>query len=299
VNRYRGLIFPILLIGLGLIALLVNLGALSWSQVVRVFDLWPLLLIVIGIELILRRAAAPPVANGLGAAVAVVAVVAAVAYAAAGPVVEAGEHSGTASAPLAGAGCGQLAVTGGGVRFSAHLGDTGGDLYRASFRNPNGDDPAFAGSSGSVTIRYGRGRGLFGSLGQRSLDLTLNSGLGWTLNLEGGGFAADIDLHQGGLNGLSLSGGGINLDAHLPAPQGTVRIAISGGGVNAGLHRPPGVAARVTVTGGGSAIDADGSHQSALAGTAVWTSSDFAGAGDRYDVTVSGGGTHVSIDSSG
>ncbi len=295
-NRYRGLTIPVLLVGL---ALLVNLGALSWGQVARVVDLWPLLLIVIGVELILRRAAAPPVAAGLGAAVAIVAVVAAVAYAAAGPALPGGEHSGTASAPLAGAESGHIAVTGGAVRFSAHLAGTGGDLYQASFRNHNGDDPAFAGSPGNARISYSGGRGLFGPLGQRSLDLTLNSEVPWTLSLDGGGFAADIDLHQGRLQGLSLAGGGINVNAHLPAPQGTVRITISGGGVNANLHRPPGVAARVTVSGGGSAIDADGSHRTALAGDEVWISPDFAGAGDRYDVTVSGGGTHVSIDSSG
>jgi hypothetical protein len=298
-NRYRFLTLPILLIGLGLIALLVNLGALNWGQVVRVFDLWPLLLILIGVELILRRAAAPAVATGLGAAVAILAVVAAIAYVSAGPVLPSGEHSGSVSALLAGAESGQIALAGGGVRFSAHLADTGGDLYQASFRNPNGDDPAFTRSGGNVTIRYGDGRGLFGSLGQRSLDLTLNSGLAWTLKLDGGGYTADIDLHQGRVQGLSLNGGGISLNAHLPPPQGTVRIAISGGGINADLHRPPGVAARVTASGGGSAIDADGDHQSALAGVTTWTSSDFAGAGDRYDVTVSGGGTHVSIDSSG
>ena len=298
-NRYRFLTFPILLIGLGLVALLVNLGALSWGQVARVFDLWPLLLIVIGVELILRRAAAPGVATGLGAAVASLAVVAAIAYVSAGPAVPSGEHSGSAAAPLAGAESGQVALDGGGVRFSAHLADTGGDLYRAGFRNPNGDDPAFAGGSGNVTIRYGSGRGLFGSLGQRSLDLTLNSALPWTLKLDGGGYAADIDFRQGRLQGLSLSGGGISLNAHLPPPQGTVRIAISGGGVNADLHRPAGVAARVTASGGGSAIDGDGNHQSALAGATVWTSPEFAAASDRYDVTVSGGGNHVSVDSSG
>ena len=107
------------------------------------------------------------------------------------------------------------------------------------------------------------------------------------------------DYETASLWGYSVLGLMDWLNAHLPPPQGTVRIAISGGGVNADLHRPAGVATRVTASGGGSAIDGDGNHQSALAGATVWTSPEFAAASDRYDVTVSGGGNHVSIDSSG
>ncbi|HEX6348512.1 MAG TPA: DUF5668 domain-containing protein [Candidatus Dormibacteraeota bacterium] len=298
-NRYPGVAFPVLLIGAGLLALLANLGVVHWSQLARLLDLWPLLLIVIGVELMLRRTFAAPVATGVVAAVAIGAVLAGVAYVAAGPGIQVGEHAGSASAPLAGAEGGRLTLTGGGVRFTAQLGDIEDDLFRATYTNAQGEDPAFGTAAGDVSIRYGGGHRLFGSAGPRSLDMTLNRGLPWTLELNGGGFSADLDLHDGSLKGISISGGGIDLKARLPAPHGTVPITISGGGVSVDLHRPAGAEARVRVNGGGSDIDADGSHRSALAGESEWSSPGYAGAADRYDVTVTGGGTHVSIDSSG
>jgi len=297
VNRYRGIAFPILLIGLGLVALLVNVGALSWDQIGRLFDLWPLLLIVIGIELILRRAAAPPVATGVGALVAIVAVVAALAYVTAGPGFQVGSQAGSASAPLGSAEQGGLTVTGGGLRFSARTGDTGGDLYRATYEYPPGAQPSFQNQDGRVAIDFSGGnRHLFGSVGRRTLDVTLNAQVAWTLDLSGGGFSADADLRSGHLKGLSVSGGGISLTARLPAPQGTVPISVSGGGISAELHRPAGVEARVTVSGGGSEIDADGSHRNALAGSTEWMSAGYGSASDRYDVSAEGGGCHVTID---
>lgn len=55
-RRYRGsLVFPIILIGLGIVFLLSNVGALSgdiWSTII---NLWPILLIAIGLDGIWRR----------------------------------------------------------------------------------------------------------------------------------------------------------------------------------------------------------------------------------------------------
>jgi hypothetical protein len=300
VNRYRGIALPVVLIGLGLLALLANVGAITWGQIGRLVDLWPLLLIVIGIELILRRAAGPPVATGVGAAVALVAVVAAVAYVAAGPGFQVGSQTGSASAPLGSAESGRLAVSGGGISITARTADIGSDLYRATFEYPQGEQPTVKNQDGAVTIDFsGNRRHLFGSIGRRTLDISLSTQVAWTLNLSGGGINADANLSSGHLKGLSVSGGGVDLTVRLPAPQGTVPISVSGGGINAELHRPAGVAARVTVSGGGSEIDADGSHRSALAGSSVWSSPDYGGATDRYDISAAGGGCHVSIDTAG
>lgn len=291
-----GFWFPVALIAAGLVALLANLGLITYDQLARVFDLWPLLLIVFGVWLIVRRSLPAPVATSVGAAIAIIAVVAAIAYAAAGAPSLAG-HSGSASAPLSSAETGHLIVSGGGITFTARVGDVGDNLYDASYRNPSGQDPSFENHPGSVTVRYESGRQLFGSFGPRSLDMKLNGSVAWTITLDGGGYSADVDLRGGDLKALSLEGGGISLGAHLPQPHGTVPISVSGGGINAVLHRPAGVEARVTVTGGGSSIEADGTEHSALAGEVTWTSSGYREAGDRYDVMVAGGGTHVSIDS--
>ena len=53
--RGRGLLFPLLLIGIGVIVLLVNTGVLSQDALQRLGALWPLLLVILGLQLILNH----------------------------------------------------------------------------------------------------------------------------------------------------------------------------------------------------------------------------------------------------
>jgi hypothetical protein len=56
---YRpGLVGPVLLIGLGILFLLENLGLLAWNIWEVAFRLWPLLFIAWGLELMLGRRSA-------------------------------------------------------------------------------------------------------------------------------------------------------------------------------------------------------------------------------------------------
>src|SRR5258708_15604901 len=56
VMRYRSFFWPAILIVFGVIALGVNLGAISSGRLYRLADLWPLILVVIGLVSISRRA---------------------------------------------------------------------------------------------------------------------------------------------------------------------------------------------------------------------------------------------------
>src|SRR5207247_1651916 len=53
--RYRSFFWPALLILAGVVALLVNTGQIPVERLARIIDLWPLILVVIGLELIVRR----------------------------------------------------------------------------------------------------------------------------------------------------------------------------------------------------------------------------------------------------
>jgi hypothetical protein len=297
-NRYRGALFPLILIGLGLVALLANLGAISWDQVVRVLDLWPLLLIMIGIELIVRRLAAPPVATALGAAVAILALVAAVAHVAAGPGFEAAGDRGSAHAPLNSAEAGSLVFNGGAARITGHVADTGGDLYQATFTYPKGARPTFTDRPGEVVIDFGGGSHLFGRSGPRMLDIALSNRVPWSVDLRGGAFSIDLNLAEGHLRQFMVEGGASNITARLPAPSGTVPIMLQGGAISATLHRPAGVELRVRISGGASAIDADGNHVTALGGDSSWSTPGYSQAADRYEISAEGGANHVTVDSS-
>jgi len=56
--RRGGLVGPVILIGLGVVFLLNNLGILSWSLWDVIFRLWPVLLIAAGLDILLGRRSA-------------------------------------------------------------------------------------------------------------------------------------------------------------------------------------------------------------------------------------------------
>src|SRR5438132_3830829 len=83
--RNRGLLLPLILIAIGIIVLLANTGVLSAQALERLGDLWPLLLVILGLQLILNHTLPRQQATLIGIGAAAVIVVAAVAYAALGP----------------------------------------------------------------------------------------------------------------------------------------------------------------------------------------------------------------------
>ena len=57
-RRRVSLVGPVILIGLGVVFLLNNMGLLAWSAWEVIFRLWPILLIALGLEIILSRLSA-------------------------------------------------------------------------------------------------------------------------------------------------------------------------------------------------------------------------------------------------
>src|SRR5260370_32163531 len=87
VMRYRSFFWPAILIVFGVIAMGVNLGAISSGRLYRVADLWPLILVVIGLVSISRRAWQGATRDLAAALIVLLAVGGAAAYVAArGPV---------------------------------------------------------------------------------------------------------------------------------------------------------------------------------------------------------------------
>src|SRR5205823_1239736 len=100
--RNRGLILPLILIGIGVVVLLANTGVLSQQAVGRLGDLWPLLLVILGLQLILNHTLPRRQATLIGLAVMAVVVIAAVAYATLAPATSVGAQKVDASAQSGG-----------------------------------------------------------------------------------------------------------------------------------------------------------------------------------------------------
>src|SRR2546421_550613 len=106
--RSRGLLFPLVLIAIGVLVLLANVGVLSSQALQRLADLWPLLLVIIGLQLILNHTLPRQQASVIGLAVTALIVVAAVLYAALAPSTAFGTQHASSSERIGGLGAGVL-----------------------------------------------------------------------------------------------------------------------------------------------------------------------------------------------
>src|SRR5258707_13506685 len=101
--RYRSYFWPAVLILVGVFALLVNSGLVAPQRLDRLADLWPLILVVIGLELLVRRSLQGANAEQAAVLIVVLAIVGATAYVALGPAIPAGTQilqvSGAVGAP--------------------------------------------------------------------------------------------------------------------------------------------------------------------------------------------------------
>src|SRR5260370_29230189 len=85
VRRYRSYFWAAVLILIGIIALLVNSGVISTDHLNLLFDLWPVILIVIGLELLARRTIPGQNGDVAGVLIALLAAGGAIAYIALAP----------------------------------------------------------------------------------------------------------------------------------------------------------------------------------------------------------------------
>src|SRR5690349_22374980 len=78
--RYRSFFWPGVLILAGVIALLVNTGVLPVDRLIELVGLWPLILIVLGLELIVRRTLRGTTGDVAAALIVLIAIAGAAAY---------------------------------------------------------------------------------------------------------------------------------------------------------------------------------------------------------------------------
>jgi hypothetical protein len=98
------------------------------------------------------------------------------------------------------------------------------------------------------------------------------------------------------LTELSINGGAQQITVILPPASGAVPIELNGGAANLTIHRPAGTEASLSMSGGVNNFTADGQQRSSLAGDLKWQSSGYTGSSNQYNIRVSGGANHVTID---
>ena len=296
-SRYRGLVAPGLLILVGAIALAANLNVVQWDALYRLFDLWPVLLILVGAELVLRGGVPRRTAAAIGTLLVILAAVGAVAYVAAAPRIPIGVYPLDSTEPVGELTTASLDLGFGAADVNIHGAPLEGALFKSHIQySGQKPDVSLDRSTGTLTVQDNqRGFGfLFGPHGKRTIDLALSDGLPWAISLSGGASHATLALGTVKVSSLDVSGGANSIGITLGQPSGKVPVDISGGASSVTIHRPAGVAASITASGGANSVRLDDKHLAGFGDSSAQTS-DFDAATNRYEISVSGGASNVSV----
>jgi DUF4097 and DUF4098 domain-containing protein YvlB len=285
-----GLILPLILIGLGVAFLLANLGYLPPISIRALADMWPIVLILIGIEILLGRR--QPV---LGLALQLVALALAVAIVAsqsAGLLTSAAAT--TSSDTVARDGATALALD-----LDGHAGDisvTGGASGLVETRSTGGAVKITTdreGGTAEVGIEPEHELVLpFQGL-RTDLDVVLASDVPASIKLDIGAGDVRLDLRDLRITSVNVDAGAGDISVTLPVPEGVVAIEIDAGAADVTIEVPSGVEARVTVAGGVVSLESSNSRLVASGGAAE--TAGYATASSRVTVTIEGGAASVHI----
>ena len=152
-GRYRGLVLPGLLILVGAVALAANLNLIQWDALYRLLDLWPLVLVLVGVELVLRGLTSRRAAAAIGLVLVLLTAVGAIAYVSLAPPIPAGGQTLDSSEPVSELTAAALDLSFGAADVNMH-GESLGDTLFKSHIEYAGQKPdvSFDRSTGTLTI---------------------------------------------------------------------------------------------------------------------------------------------------
>jgi hypothetical protein len=298
-SRYRSVFWPAILILVGVFALLINSGLVRAERLDRLADLWPLILIVIGLELVVRRAIKGPTAEIAAVLVVLVAIVGAAAYVALGPAIPTGTQTLDTAAKVGSIEHASVRVDVGAASITMQgSASLGGDLFRAhieySGRQP---EVGLDGATGEVHISQSNTSGFFFQNRRFVLSLQLNASVPWKITVNSGASSDTFNLSSLHVTSIEVNTGASHETINVGTPSGTVPVTINGGALTVNAHRAHGVAASVAVSGGAVNLSFDG-RQSHAVGTLNAQTSDYDSAADRYQFQINGGACNVTVDQS-
>lgn len=256
----RGLTGAILLIEIGVVFLLNNMGVISvnWWQIAQ---FWPVILILIGLDVILGRRSfigSMGVAALTLLAVVVITIIAATSAAIRPFTAEAITRDVAVALEDASALEIRLEMGAGDVRLDALEGADYAvqGTYTTNSQLELVTDYRVAGDTGQLTIRQ---TGEDNRIGPTSyvggLELGLNDSVPIDLVVEAGVGGLTLDLSGVQLRSLTVNMGVGGTEVILPTPQGNLEVNIDGGVGGIEITLPAGVEARINYDGGLSDLD--------------------------------------------
>jgi hypothetical protein len=298
-KRRGSIVFPVLLVGLGIVFLLNNLGYLGWDVWLVIGRMWPVLLIAIGVDVLLGRRSA------MGAALSLVIILALFAggvwffY---NTTPRANDYrTETISRPLDDAGEAEVTIDFSVGTFNVDAtGDTT-DLLSGSLDLYPGESLSedFRTVGDKAYYKLGTqnynnpGFWFFPPIGPntRTWDLLLNADFPIMLDIDAGVGEGNLDLRGMTLEGINIDSGVGELTLYLPA-DGDFDVDISGGVGEVTVFVASDAPMRITVDGGlgNTSFDSDFYRHGD-----AYVSEAYEAGGDVIDLNIDGGVGSVSV----
>ena len=292
-RNVRGLVGPMILIAIGLLLLLANLGIVQWNVWAFLARFWPVALIAVGVDILLGG-------RSRGAVVAGVLILGAVLWfgwsTPLGSVAAQGESI-TVSQSLEGASRAELRLAPGVARLSLSAGSDEDLLIAGTVVRGRGEtiDQQFDrnGQTASYSIASRRsGAPIFGDNSARVWDLEVNPRVPLDLVVDAGVGRVDLDLSELSIADLSLNLGVGETLVVLPR-EGSYEASIEAGVGEVRVRLPRGVAARIRADRGVGSIDVSGEFER---DGELFVSPGFAAAAERIDLRIDGGVGSIDVE---
>jgi hypothetical protein len=293
----RGLFWPLLLITIGLVFLLVNLGFIPGVTVLSLLGLWPLLLILAGVDIAIGRRW-PLAAVGIDVGV----IALGLALLASQPTlfgtpfflvsggtggerdVTVARESATSLALDLNGGVGRFRVSGGSTALvEAHSPNEDLRLRRAEFER--------GGQRAEVRIDQTGSRRVGGAT--IDVETRIASDIPTDLTINGGAGEFVVDLSNVTVSRAELNVGAASLTLTLPKPTAAVSIEVNAGASNIVIEIPEGVEARVTTGGALLSLRSSNARMTPSGGTAE--TAGYGSATARVTVKVTAGASSITI----
>lgn len=284
-------VLPALLIALGLVMLALNSGLVSWAALLGVLQLWPLVLIAVGVDLLFRgryRLVITAVTLALG----MVFYLGLVPWPGMAPA-----ETHTIAQTLQGAQRAEVLLQSGVSELRIGALTSSDQLIEGTVQTGAGEQLAenfrLTGSAASYTLRSEqRGTQFFASQRERLWDVRLSDALPLTLEVSTGVGRARLELTALQLTDLRVDTGVGETLVTLPR-QGQYDVTINAGVGATTLRIPEGVAARLEISRGLGAVNMRGTFEQ---DGNVYKTPDYDTATNRAEVRVSGGVGAITVE---
>ena len=305
VRPRRGVFWPLLLIALGLIFLLQNFGFVSGISWLAVASLWPLLLVLIGLDIAFARRWPLPT---LVVEVAVIAAgLALVAYS---PNLSPGiyvfgdrDGPGETDVTVPRGDVTQLTLTlNGGATHSYHVSGGAAALVEAHSASPDLRVRTSGTTRASVRVDQVSPNGFPRPVAVGDIEIRVASDVPTSLVTNVGAGDFDIDLSDVRVSDARVNVGASSMRFVLPKPSGNVDIRMNGGASNISVLVPDGVETRISTTGGLLSLRSDNprlgsgnTDRGVFAGGTSLETSGYGAARDRVTLTISAGASSIVV----